>query len=113
LARLRVTAIGGDEQRGKELASILQRNRHSVLGPIDADDARLPQGPDVLACLCPRMERGAEVAVLVHETQGIAVLRIEVQSARLQSVGYRDSPDWAAGLGQMIGDSDRFEHPHR
>ena len=44
------------------------------------------------------MQRGAQIAVLVHETERLAVVRIEMKAAGLQPVGDRDPPDRAAGL---------------
>ncbi len=49
----------------------------------------------------------------MHETERLAVVGIEMEAAGLEAVGDRDSPDGAAGLGKMIGNSDRLKHPHR
>ena len=59
------------------------------------------------------MERSAQMAIFVHEAERLVVVRLEVEAAGLQSVGDRDLPDRAAWLGQMLGDADRLQHPHR
>ena len=78
-----VSAVGRHEQRCRELASVLKRDHHAVVAAIDLGHARFPQRPDVLARLGAGMERGAEAAVLVHETERLAVIGIEVQAAGL------------------------------
>ena len=70
---------------------------------------------DLLPRLGPCPERGAEVAVFVHPTDRllVAVARLETQPARREAVGDLDLADRAAGLGEMIADADRVEHPFR
>jgi hypothetical protein len=69
--------------------------------------------PQIFAGLGAGLERGAQVAVLVHPAQRFVIVGIEVEAPRLQAVGDRDAPDRAARLGEMVGDADRLEHAHR
>ena len=54
----------------------------------------------LLAGLRPRLERRAQVPVLVHPAERLIVLGVEVQSAGLQPVGDGNRADRAAGSRQ-------------
>ena len=99
LARFRVATVRRDQQRCRQLAPILKRDHHFMVTAIDARDARFPKQPHVLPRVRARMERCPQVAVLMHEAERLAIVGIEVQPAGLQTVGNRDAPDRAAGLG--------------
>jgi len=87
--------------------------RHATTGrAVHARHARLPQKPNVFPGLGPRLKRGAEVAILVHEAERLLVVGVEVQRARGKTVGDCDPPDRASGLRKMVGDPDRLKHAH-
>ena len=104
---------GADEERGAELAPVLERNDDAGFAALRLRDLRLPHRPDGLAGLRSRMKRRAQVPVLMHEAERLLIVRVEVETARLETVGNGDPPDRAARLSKMIGDTDRLEHAHR
>ncbi len=88
----RIAAVRGNQQRGRKLAAVFERNDDAVIAAIHCRHARFPQQPEVLADLGPRLQCSAQVPVLVHETERFVIVGVEVKPSRLQPVGNGNAP---------------------
>ena len=111
----RMAPLGGNQQRRRELAAVLEPDRDPMLAPLDGGGARLPAQVDIGPGLGPGLQRCPQMAVLVHPAERlvVALRRLEGKAARLQPVGDANGADLAAGLGETGANADRVEHPPR
>ena len=110
----RIAAVGGDQQRRVELAPVLQRDTITPCSPRSTlGDSRLPQQPHVLARLGARLERGAQVAVLVHPAERLIVVGIEMQPSGLSPSATAMRRIGQPGCGRCSATPIVSQHPHR
>ena len=88
-----IAAVGADQERRGQPASVLKSDRDSGLCSIDLCDARFPHEPAILPRFRARLERRAKIPVLVHEAERLVVVQIEIQAAGLEPVSDRDPAD--------------------
>ena len=96
-----------------EFASILKRDDYPVIAANRACNFGFPEKPAVPPDLGPRFQGRAQMSILVHPSEWLVILGLEVQAAGFQAISHGYRKDRASRCGEMVGNSDRLKHAHR